>query len=57
MCLCCFSSETCSHAFHKWVVKHRQKSNSQCASWEAAAPRRRHAAKLAKLLVLKHGER
>nr|XP_012776484.3 protein sel-1 homolog 3 [Maylandia zebra] len=47
-------AETCSHAFHKWVVKHRQTSNPQCASWEAAAPRRRHAAKLAKLLVLKH---
>ncbi|XP_030599712.1 protein sel-1 homolog 3 [Archocentrus centrarchus] len=50
-------SGTCSHAFHKWMVKQRLPSNRQCEPWEAAAPHRRHAAKLAQLLVLKHGGR
>lgn len=39
------------------MEKQRLPSNPQCEPWEAAAPHRRHAAKLVELLILKHGER
>ncbi|XP_071353270.1 protein sel-1 homolog 3 [Trachinotus anak] len=50
-------SETCFHAFHKWVTKDRPPSDSQCEQWEAAVPHRRQAARLSKLFAFKHGGR
>ncbi|XP_044210507.1 protein sel-1 homolog 3 [Thunnus albacares] len=47
-------SDSCFDAFHKWMVKDRLPSKSQCEVWEATVPHRRHAAKLAKLLAFKH---
>lgn len=49
-------SESCLDVFHEWMVKDRQTFNSQCGLWEETAPRRKKAAKLAKLLTLKHGK-
>ncbi|XP_031719436.1 protein sel-1 homolog 3 [Anarrhichthys ocellatus] len=50
-------SETCFDAFHEWMVKDRRPSKTQCELWETTVPHRRQAAKLAKFLVFKHGER
>ncbi|XP_008274864.1 protein sel-1 homolog 3 [Stegastes partitus] len=50
-------AETCFDAFHKWMMKKRLPSDPQCELWEAAAPHRRAAAKLAKLLAFKSGGR
>ncbi|XP_070685648.1 protein sel-1 homolog 3 [Pempheris klunzingeri] len=51
-------SETCHDAFHEWMVKDRLlPSKSQCELWEATVPHRRQAAKLAKFLTYKRGER
>ncbi|KAM6988401.1 protein sel-1 homolog 3 [Tautogolabrus adspersus] len=51
------SGKTCGDAFHKWLVQKRQPSEPQCELWEETIPRRRQAAKLAKLLAFKHGKR
>ncbi|XP_068173865.1 protein sel-1 homolog 3 isoform X2 [Antennarius striatus] len=48
---------TCFDAFHEWTGKERQPSQNQCLLWEATVPKRRQAAKLAKFLAFKHGER
>ncbi|XP_074496568.1 protein sel-1 homolog 3 isoform X2 [Sebastes fasciatus] len=50
-------SGTCLDAFREWMVKDRLPSTSQCELWEATVPHRRQAAKLAKLLAFKYGER
>ncbi|TDH14660.1 hypothetical protein EPR50_G00022620 [Perca flavescens] len=50
-------SEICFDAFHEWMKKDRLPSKSQCELWEVTVPHRRQAAKLAKLLAFKHGER
>ncbi|XP_070762454.1 protein sel-1 homolog 3 [Enoplosus armatus] len=50
-------SETCFDAFHEWTVQDRPPSKSQCELWEATVPNRRQAARLAKFLAFKHGER
>ncbi|XP_032358274.1 protein sel-1 homolog 3 [Etheostoma spectabile] len=50
-------SDICFDAFHEWMEKDRLPSKSQCELWEVTVPHRRQAAKLAKLLVFKHGER
>ncbi|KAM9319212.1 protein sel-1 homolog 3 [Pholidichthys leucotaenia] len=50
-------SETCFGALCKWTAKDGLPSFPQCHLWEAAAPHRRYAAELAKLLVFKHGGR
>ncbi|XP_059187954.1 LOW QUALITY PROTEIN: protein sel-1 homolog 3 [Centropristis striata] len=49
--------DTCLDAFHDWMEKDRPPSKSQCELWETTVPRRRQAAKLAKFLAFKHGER
>ncbi|CAG6000615.1 unnamed protein product, partial [Menidia menidia] len=49
-------SETCFDAFHKWVVKERA-TRRHCELWEETVPVRTQAAKLAELLVFKHGGR
>ncbi|XP_076002630.1 protein sel-1 homolog 3 [Genypterus blacodes] len=51
------SGESCSDTFHRWVVNDRQPLKLQCEPWEASLPKRRHAAKLAKLLAFKRGGR
>ncbi|GAA6232699.1 protein sel-1 homolog 3-like [Lates japonicus] len=48
-------SETCFDAFHKWMIKDRLPSDSQCEQWEATVPHRRQAAKLSNLFASKHG--
>ncbi|XP_068571326.1 protein sel-1 homolog 3 [Cebidichthys violaceus] len=50
------SGKTCFDAFHKWMVRDRLPSKTQCEPWETTVPHRRQAAKLAKFLVFKHGE-
>ncbi|KAM3875095.1 protein sel-1 homolog 3 [Diretmus argenteus] len=47
------SGESCTAAYHNWMVPLKL----QCEPWEASVPQRRHAAKLANVLVLKHGGR
>ncbi|KAM8767898.1 LOW QUALITY PROTEIN: protein sel-1 homolog 3 [Acanthopagrus schlegelii] len=51
------SGNICFDAFHEWMVKDRLLSESQCGLWEATVPQRRLAAKLAKIMALKHGDR
>ncbi|XP_078101734.1 protein sel-1 homolog 3 isoform X1 [Sander vitreus] len=50
-------TEICFDAFHEWMEKDRLPSKPQCELWEVTVPHRRQAAKLAKLLAFKHGER
>ncbi|XP_012736810.2 protein sel-1 homolog 3 [Fundulus heteroclitus] len=47
--------ESCFDVFHEWIAMERHPPNSQCELWEEAAPRRRLAVQLAKLLVFKYG--
>ncbi|XP_041796910.1 protein sel-1 homolog 3 isoform X2 [Chelmon rostratus] len=49
-------SESCFDAFHEWTVKDRLPSECQCELWEATAPHRTQAAKLARFLAFRHGE-
>lgn len=49
-------SDSCLDVFHEWMVKDRQTLNSQCGLWEETAPWRKKAAKLTKILTLKHGK-
>lgn len=49
----CFFPDTCYDVFHEWMVQDRRPS--QCGLWEATAPRRKQAAKLAKFMAFKHG--
>ncbi|XP_041850144.1 protein sel-1 homolog 3 [Melanotaenia boesemani] len=49
-------SETCFDALHKWMLKRKIPTNHLCELWEEAAPHRRQAAELAKLLVFKNGK-
>ncbi|KAM4742331.1 protein sel-1 homolog 3 isoform 2-T2 [Anableps anableps] len=46
---------TCFDVFHEWMEMERHSSHPQCELWEEAAPHRKLAIKLAKLLVFKHG--
>ncbi|XP_071781443.2 protein sel-1 homolog 3 [Centroberyx gerrardi] len=50
-------SESCTDAYHDWMVKDTLPLKLQSEPWEASVPQRRHAAKLAKLLAFKHGGR
>ncbi|XP_041654291.1 protein sel-1 homolog 3 [Cheilinus undulatus] len=51
------SSKNSFDAFHEWLEKTRQPSEPQCEPWEETVPNRREAAKLAKILAFKHGDR
>lgn len=50
-----FFPDTCYDVFHEWMLQDKRPSNSQCGLWEATAPRRKQAAKLAKFMAFKHG--
>ncbi|XP_034024266.1 protein sel-1 homolog 3 [Thalassophryne amazonica] len=48
-------SDSCNDAFHTWMVN--DTLPLKCEKWEATAPQRRRAARIAKLLTFRIGER